>query len=349
MGYRLDEKIRDLRPYDPIRGEYPIRLDANESFLKPPAELLSKIGDAVAGVSFNRYPDPFARELCESFADYYGAGAENVTAGNGSDELISVIENAFVMKGEPVLTLSPDFSMYRFYGSLDETNCVEYRKKPDFSVDIGELIELAGKSDARLLVFSNPCNPTGRGIGREELRRLIHSVGALVVVDEAYMDFWDQSLLGEVNEYDNLVVLRTLSKAFGMASIRLGFAAANPALTAALRAVKSPYNVNACTQKIGTVLLREHTWARSCVSEIKASQKELFTALRRLERSNPEQMTVCDSVTNFTLVRFSDCGRIFEELLKAGIVVRNFGGYLRITAGAPKENAELIRRLEAIL
>lgn len=349
MGYRLNEKIRELKPYDPIQGDYPIRLDANESFLRPSAELLSEITQAAAGVDFNRYPDPFARELCESFAGYYGVDAANVTAGNGSDELISVIENAFLMKGEPVLTLSPDFSMYRFYSSLDETKWVEYRKKLDFSVDIGELIGLAGKSGARLLIFSNPCNPTGRGIGREEMRRLIRSVDSLVVLDEAYMDFWDQSMLGEMNEHDNLIVLRTLSKAFGMASIRLGFAAANQTLTSALRAVKSPYNVNACTQKIGSVLLKDHQRVRSCISEIRASQKELFSALRRLERSNPEKMTVYESVTNFTFVRFSECGRIFEELLKAGIVVRNFGDWLRITAGTHEENQELIRHLEAVL
>lgn len=349
MGYRLNEKIRNLKPYDPIQGRYPIRLDANESFLRPSGELLSKIGDAMAGLAFNRYPDPFARELCGSFAGYYGVDAADVTAGNGSDELISVIENAFLMRGEPVVTLSPDFAMYRFYSSLDETKCVEYRKKPDFSVDLDELIGLTNESGARLLIFSNPCNPTGGGIGREDMRRLVRSVGALVVVDEAYMDFWDQSLLGEAGEYDNLIVLRTLSKAFGMAAVRLGFAVANPSLTNALRAVKSPYNVNACTQKIGSVLLQEHERARSCIAQIRASQRELFAALQRLERANPRKLTVYDSVANFTYARFAECDRIFETLLKAGIVVRHLGGCLRITAGTPAENGALIRRLEEIL
>lgn len=349
MSYSLNSKIRDLKPYEPIQGDYAIRLDANESFLRPPAALLDKIAKAVAGVGFNRYPDPFARELCRSFADFYGVHEENVTAGNGSDELISVILTAFLMKGEAVMTLSPDFSMYRFYSSLGETKCIEYQKKADFSVDVDELISLVKEYDVRALIFSNPCNPTGRGMARDEVRRLVRSVSALVVVDEAYMDFWDQTMLGEAENCDNLIVLRTLSKAFGMAAVRVGFAVANAPLTGAIRSVKSPYNVNDCSQRIGTVLLGEKKWVRSCIGEIKASRSELFAMLRRVEQSNRQKIAVCDSVTNFVLVRAEECGRVYEELLRAGIVVRKLSDCLRITAGTAEENLEFIRSFEAAL
>ena len=349
MSYSLNSKIRDLKPYEPIQGDYAIRLDANESFRRPTIALLAKITKAVAGVGFNRYPDPFARELCRSFADFYGVHEENVTAGNGSDELISVILAAFLMKGEAVMTLSPDFSMYRFYSSLDETKCLEYQKKADFSVDVDELISRVKEYDVKALIFSNPCNPTGRGMTRDEVRRLVRSVNALVVLDEAYMDFWDQTMLGEAENCDNLIILRTLSKAFGMAAVRVGFAVANASLTGAIRSVKSPYNVNACSQRIGAVLLKEKEWVRSCIEEIKASRSELLDLLRRVERNNRDKIAVCDSVTNFVLVRTAGCDRVYEELLREGIVVRQLGDCLRITAGTTEENFEFIRKFEAVL
>ncbi len=349
MKYCLNSKIKSLEPYEPTVGEYPIRLDANESFLRPTDEILAKIRDAAGSVIFNRYPDPYAKELCGCFADFYGVNPAVVTAGNGSDELISVLLNTFVMKGEPILTLVPDFSIYRFYGHLGEAECLEYKEDPDFSINVDDLISQIRKSGVRLLVFSNPCNPTGRGLGREEVRKLIRSVDALVVLDEAYMDFWDQSLLRETEQFENLIVLRTCSKVFGMAAIRLGFAVSNPALTRALRAVKSPYNVNACTQKIGSVILREKDWVRSGLTKIKSSQKELFSMLKTMERAHGGKIQVYDSVTNFTLVRMDENSRVFEELKKAGIVIRNLGDFLRITAGTREENLALVRELEKIL
>ncbi|MCI1964782.1 MAG: histidinol-phosphate transaminase [Oscillospiraceae bacterium] len=347
--FNLNAKIRDLKPYEPVVGHYSIRLDANESFCQPTKELLAKIKDAAANVAFNRYPDPYAKELCSCFADYYGVDESTVTAGNGSDELISVILSAFVMKGDTIMTLSPDFSMYRFYGHLNEVKCLEYQKNSDFSVDLDKLISSVRERNVRLLIFSNPCNPTGLGLTREEVRKLVGSVHALVVLDEAYMDFWDQSLIREAANFDNLILLRTCSKMFGMAALRLGFAVANPALTSAVRAVKSPYNVNACSQKIGSVVLREKDWIASGLAEIKASQKELFSMLRTLENQYPQQLRVFDSVTNFTLVRFAESGRIFEELMKTRTVVRCLGDFLRITAGTHEENMQVIRQIESVL
>ncbi|WP_411678188.1 histidinol-phosphate transaminase [Caproicibacter sp.] len=349
MAYNLNSKIRDLKPYDPILGDFPIRLDANESFLQPTDEILTKIRDAAASVVFNRYPDPFAKELCQSFADFYGVDEASVTAGNGSDELISVILGAFVMKDEAIMTLSPDFSMYRFYGYLNEVKCLEYQKKADFSIDLDELISLVKEYDIKALVFSNPCNPTGRGLSREEVRKLVASVNALIVLDEAYMDFWDQSFLREAGNYDNLIVLRTCSKMIGMAALRLGFAVANPSIANAIRAVKSPYNVNACSQKIGAVVLKEKSWLDAGLSEIKASRKELSSMLKSLEQIYCNQIHVYDSVTNFILVRVLESRRVFEGLKKAGIVVRYMGDYIRITAGTAEENMELIRCLKKIL
>ncbi|TQI65764.1 histidinol-phosphate transaminase [Clostridium sp. KNHs216] len=349
MAYQLNEKIRDLRPYDPITGSYPIRLDANESFLPIPNRIALKIMESAAFTAYNRYPDPMASELCESFAEFYQVNPAHVTAGNGSDELISVICGAFLMKGDAMLTVSPDFSMYRFYASIVEAKSIVYAKNPDLTIDVDKVIELANANDVKLILFSNPCNPTSLGLSKEEVRRLITSVKALVVLDEAYMDFWDQSLLGEVEQYDNLMILRTCSKAFGMAAIRLGFAVANPTLTNALKAVKSPYNVNLLTQKIGSLILKEPDLVHSGIDNIVASRNMLYSEMVHIEKNNSEKMHVYPTATNFVFLQIAQAEEIFLALLKSGIAVRFMGDFLRVTAGTMEENKEFIKVFETVI
>ena len=349
MGYVLNDKIKDLKPYDPIEGQYNIRLDANESFLSVPSDVAAKMFDQAAFTSLNRYPDPLAQDVCAAFAEHYQVDAANVTAGNGSDELISVISNAFLMKGDNMITLSPDFSMYKFYSSIVEANCMELAKNEDLTIDIDELIAVSNKNDVKMILFSNPCNPTSLGLKREQVRKLIRSVNALVVLDEAYMDFWDQSLLSEVNEYDNLIILRTCSKAFGMAAVRLGFAVANQTLTNAIKAVKSPYNVNSITQALGSVILKEHDLSCAAIRKIIASKNDLYDGLKKLESKNPTQIKVYDSCTNFVFIKTQRAKEIYEYLLQNSIAIRFMGEYLRITAGTKAENAEVLSNLTNIL
>jgi histidinol-phosphate aminotransferase len=346
MGYQLNDKIKNLKPYDPISGYYPIRLDANESFLDISNLMVSKILEASAFTAYNRYPDSRAADLCSSFAAYYRVKEEQVTAGNGSDELISVIYNSFLMKGDTMMTVSPDFSMYRFYASIVEAKCVEYQKNSDLTIDVDDLIAAAKKANAKMILFSNPCNPTSLGLKKTEVRRLITSVNALVVVDEAYMDFWDESLLEEVGDYDNLIILRTCSKAFAMAGIRLGFAVANPTLTNALKAVKSPYNVNSLTQKIGCIILNEREFIHTSIDKIIASRDALYYEMKRIENSHSDEMYVYPSATNFLFIKMKDSKKMYESLLSVGIAVRFMGDCLRITAGSTQENAELVKSFE---
>lgn len=163
------------------------------------------------------------------------------------------------------------------------------------------------------------------------------------------MDFWDQSLLGEVAQYDNLIILRTCSKAFGMAAVRLGFAVANPKLTQTLRAVKSPYNVNSVSQKIGALVMNEQKVLHQALDEIILSRKALQASLKELESKYPDQLYVYDSCTNFVLVRMPRAKEVFEGLLERGIAVRFMGDTLRITAGSAEENAQLLKNLESLL
>jgi histidinol-phosphate aminotransferase len=349
MAYEVNEKIRELVPYQPITGSYRIRLDANESFLVPENEILEEIKKDAVSVAFQRYPDPFAQELCEAFANAYNLNVENVVAGNGSDELISLLFSSFLMKGESAVTLSPDFSMYGFYCEIAEGQNKEFKKREDFTFDIDELIDFVNKNNARMLIFSNPCNPTSLGIKRDDIRKLISSVNSLVVLDEAYMDFWDQSMLSEVNQYDNLIILRTCSKAIGAASLRLGFAVSNVKLIQLLKAVKSPYNVNSVSQKIGAEILKRKEWLAACRQKICKSRDDLYNGLKKIEEQNPEKIQVLKPVTNFVIVKTPECTAIYKKLLKEGIAIRCFDGFLRITAGSESENEELLNAFSKAL
>lgn len=349
MAYQMAPKAEQLSPYDPIEGEYRIRLDANESFLLPTEEDRKKLAQAAAEVALNRYPDPLARDLCAAFAKRYSIDPDLVTAGNGSDELISVILSTFLQKGEKVLTLSPDFSMYRFYTALTETPCIVLEKGEDFRIDVDVVLDTLQRENIRLLIFSNPCNPTSIGLEAAEVRRLLKGTDALVVLDEAYMDFWDQSLLPEVAEYDNLIILRTCSKAIGLAALRLGFAVANSRLTAVIRAAKSPYNVNAVTQEMARILLENEHYAEAYPDLLVASRDMLITGLKKLESDGALQK-VWDSCTNFAYIRLEGARWIFERLADNGIIVRCFGDhFLRITAGTQAENSELLASLRYLL
>lgn len=344
--YQLNEKIRNLKPYDPISGEYAVRLDANESFFGLPEDLRQELAQIASELVLNRYPDPLSTEVCKAFADYYQVPVENVTAGNGSDELISIICNSFLEKGDAFLTLEPDFSMYRFYGVIAEGVPVTLQKPENLRIDVEEVIRVCREKDIKLLIFSNPCNPTSLGLGREEVRRLITSVDALVVLDEAYMDFWDQSLLPEFDQYDNLLILRTCSKAFGGAALRLGFAVGALPLTNALKAVKSPYNLNSFTQAAGAALLRRKEESKAALAEILLSKKELLDGVKTLAERFPGEMEVFESDTNFVFIRTGKYAEIFRYMLEKGIAIRKFAGYLRITAGTREENRAVLDALQ---
>lgn len=341
--YKLTEKLAKLVPYDPVQGDYKIRLDANESFIDTDEEVLKK---AVAGIKINRYPDPCAKSLIEAYSSLYGIDPDLVTAGNGSDEIISIITACFLQSGEKVLCLTPDFSMYSFYSSLYELNVLTLDKEPDLTINVDKAIEKVNKEEIRAVLFSNPCNPTSLGLGREDVIRLIKSVNALVILDEAYMDFWgeENSLLKNTAEYDNLIVLRTCSKALGMAGLRLGFAVSNSVITEKLRAAKSPYNVNSLTQQTAEYFLRDTAEMNRRIEACIRAKNELYNALIKADLSFAE--VIYPSVTNFVFIKTEKAREVFEYLLSKSIAVRFMGKYLRITAGSDEENDILTEALK---
>ena len=341
MSYTLNQKIRELVPYEPISGEYEVRLDANECPDNLPQTIQNQIAQAMRTIAFNRYPDPLATKLVNSFSEYYGINPSLVTAGNGSDELIFLIESAFLEKGDKMLVVSPDFSMYRFYSSICEVTCDTFYKDDSFAIDIDALLNTINSEQIKLLLFSNPCNPTGAGITAKQARQLVSGTDALVILDEAYMDFWDQSLLGEVEKYDNLIIFRTASKAVGGAALRLGFAVANPVITRAIRAVKSPYNVNSISQAIGEVLYKNKEYLHKRKIAIVNNRETLYNELSAIAQGQ-QDFTVYPTVANFVFIKTGAAQSIWSYLKEKSIVVRLMGGYLRITAGTAQENARVI-------
>ena len=345
--FQLNEKVKNLTPYEPISGTYEIRLDANESFLKFSEEIENEMIQALKNTAFNRYPDPMATKLVDGFSKYFGVNPECVTAGNGSDEIISVIMNAFLQKGDKILTLEPDFSMYRFYAEIAECESVKYQKNENLDVNIDDVISLANNEKVRIVIFSNPCNPTSRIITRDDVRKLIKSTDALVVLDEAYMDFADQSLLSEFNDYDNLIILKTCSKALGSAALRLGFAVANKTLTNVIRAVKSPYNVNSVSQALGEVLFAHPDYIDNCIETVVNSRKELYSAILQIKSDKIEK--AFETHTNFVFLKVKNAKQVFEKMKENSIIVRNMGDYLRITAGTKNENEKMLETFKKVL
>jgi histidinol-phosphate aminotransferase len=334
----LNDKIENLVPYEPISGTYDIRLDANECSLNYDDSFLNIALDAVKKVDFNRYPDPLCLDLRKSFANFYDIDYNNVTVGNGSDELIFLIESAFLKKGDRLLVANPDFSMYEFYSSISENQCVKYLKNDDLNIDIDSLIDTINKENIKLVIFSNPCNPTGQGVSYEDARKLVKSVDALVVLDEAYMDFWSEenSLIKEVEDYSNLIVFRTASKAMGSAALRLGFAVANKIISKAIMAVKSPYNVNSLSQAIGTKLYENKVFLQNRTKSIVKCTEKLYNELISISNTTCD-FKVYPTKTNFVFIKTSFGKELWEYLKSNSVVIRYMGDYIRITAGTDSE------------
>ncbi|MEG1886585.1 MAG: aminotransferase class I/II-fold pyridoxal phosphate-dependent enzyme [Oscillospiraceae bacterium] len=344
MSYTLNDKLIHLTPYSPDMGEYRIKLDANESFINPNTKMRLKIREAVANVPMNRYPDPSATKLCKAFSNYYDLDSTCVTAGNGSDELLFLIFTCFAKSGDTVMNISPDFSMYDFYAHLAECKTIHSDKDENFEFEPSDIIKLCQAKDVKILTFSNPCNPTANGISCAKVMEIVKNVDALVVVDEAYMDFDDSSVLKKVYTHDNLLVLKTASKMMGMAALRIGFAVANQKITNALHACKSPYNVNAVSQAIATVVLEDTKFLDKCRGKIIKSRDDMYRRMRR--EFIGYGWDVKPTKTNFIVLKTGQDDDVFRFLKSKSILVRNMGGFLRITVGSEQENSELISALE---
>ncbi|MDR2266394.1 MAG: aminotransferase class I/II-fold pyridoxal phosphate-dependent enzyme [Christensenellaceae bacterium] len=344
-NFEISERLTNLDPYLPLDGDFTTRLDANESFISSTLRS-ADYSSILADIELNRYPDPSAKALNDAFACRYSLKPELVTAGNGSDELIALITEIFLEDGEALMILHPDFSMYSIYPKIRNANCIAHYKDTNFDISVEKLLEDIYSRKPKMLIFSNPCNPTGKIMSKVDVLQIVKNSGILTVVDEAYMDFADepQSVIQNINEFPNLIVLKTASK-YGLAALRLGFAVSNSKITNVLKATKSPYNVNSLSQALGAYILSPTSSLSDDILAIRASRIELYSELLKLENVLGVPFEVVKSDTNFVFAKSIKASDIFEYLKKCGIAVRLFDKALRITAGSKSENALLLKSL----
>ncbi len=343
------KEVASLSAYEPEDyASVRIKLDAMENPYSLPDELREGMMRALAEVSLNRYPDPEARRLKDALSEYFGVGAENLVLGNGSDELIGMIIQAFGGSPGIISYPTPTFSMYGIVARSMGQEVMELPLTADFQINFDGWLRLFSVRRPKVIFISYPNNPTGNLFDPDRIRRLIEGCFSIVVVDEAYFSFSGESFIDKINELPNLAVLRTLSKV-GMAGLRLGVMAAGKDIVREVNKVRLPYNINSLSQAAAEYLLKNRAAIDGQVSKIIDERQKLYTALSEIAG-----VTAWPSKTNFILFRVAGASRIHKELKARGILVRNMNSpgalkdCLRVTIGTPEESEEFINSLKEI-
>ena len=326
--------ILGLEPYSTARddcrsGRPEIFLDANENPYNN-------------GV--NRYPDPHQKALKARIAGIKGIDTGQLFLGNGSDEAIDLVYRVFCVPGESnAVSIAPSYGMYEVAAAMNDVGFRKVRLKGDFSMDPDAMLSAADQK-TRLMFICSPNNPTGNSIPEEQIEDILERFGGMVVLDEAYIDFSVRpSLVSLISRYPNLIVLQTLSKAWGMAGLRIGLAMADPAVIGLMSKVKYPYNINVVAQKMALAKLDANA-KDNAVAQIVGQRFRLEKELVKCQ----EVKGVYSSDANFLLVRFDNPDEVYERLLSGGVIVRNRSrvpgceGCLRVTVGTPAENDRLL-------
>ncbi len=341
------KNIRKLIPYSSARSEYNgkagIFLDANENSF-------GTITKTNPSLNLNRYPDPLQQELKNKISKIKKVNPENIFLGNGSDEPIDLLFRAFCEPSrDAVLLFPPTYGMYKVAAQINNVKIFEAPLKKDFQIDLQEVKKISKSKNLKLIFICSPNNPTGNLIGRESILKIADEFKGIVVLDEAYVDFSPgNSIMKNLADFPNLVILQTFSKAWGMAGARMGMAFASKKIIDVLNRIKAPYNINIYTQKEVQKFLRFENKKNTFVSKIIAERNVLSENLSRLTIVKK----VFPSDSNFLLVKFHHAIKVFEFLRKNRIIVRNrtkeinCENCLRITVGTPKENIRLIQLLK---
>jgi histidinol-phosphate aminotransferase len=335
--------IRTLKPYssarDEFKGEASIFLDANENSLGSP---LVKW--------YNRYPDPLQLKVKEKIAFIKKIPVDQIFLGNGSDEAIDLLYRCFCEPGiDEVVIFPPTYGMYEVSANINNVKLNRVPLTEQFQLDL-EALEQAIKPNTKIIWICSPNNPTGNSIDREAIEMILNNFDGLVVIDEAYINFSRQkSWLSDLQDYPNLVILQTLSKAWGLAGIRLGMAFASPEIIGYLNKVKPPYNISEPVQELAIKALEEIGQVNDMIVTLVNERQNMVTSLLK----NEEVLKIYPSDANFLLVKFKDASGLYKYFVEQGIVVRDRSnvvlceGCLRITVGTPLENTKLLESLKS--
>ena len=312
-----------------------IMLNANESSINISNDIKYELIEKIKEIPFNRYPDETSSELINAYAKVTGISPECIIAGNGSDEMLGFMIGYFLGKDKNLYTLSPDFSMYDYYAAVQESNVVKYSTNEDGSFDVEGFISGGIENHADMVIFSNPNNPTGYCLGKDDLRKIVEAFApVLVIVDEAYGEFSDVTMIDEIENFDNLYVTRTLSKAYGLAGARIGFLAGSKNNIEVLRKHIVPYNISRLDQMAGTVVLSHADEYVEKVREICDEREKMYEFLSGLK-----SLKVYPSKANYIYGRCKKKEIMIGRLEEEGIVIRTYNDdSFRITIGTKEEN-----------
>ena len=333
----IRSNIQELVPYSSARDEYmgeAVLLDANESPYNRP---------------YNRYPDPLQSGLRQKLSELYSIPESNLFIGNGSDEAIDLLIRIFCEPArERIIIMEPSYGMYQVCADVNNVAVDFVSLREDFSLDSGKILKEVSP-ETKIIILCSPNNPTSNLLAEDEIIAILKGFEGIVVVDEAYIDFCPgRGLLHLLDEYDNLILLRTLSKAWGMAGIRVGLALGNVEIMAFMNKVKYPYNVNILSQEKAMEMLSNSEDKDAWVRLILEEKERLVDAFRGLDFI----LEVFPSDANFLQVRVEDADALYTYLLKQGVIVRNRSslplcqGCLRITIGTNKENTLLLEKMQ---
>ncbi|MCB0459520.1 MAG: histidinol-phosphate transaminase [Flavobacteriaceae bacterium] len=336
------ENVKKLKPYSSARDEFKdfkkdmIFLDANENPFNN-------------GV--NRYPDPQQRDLKSVLAEQRRVSATQILLGNGSDEVLDLLFRAFCEpKVDNVITLPPTYGMYKVLADINAVENREVLLTSDFQINIDEILNTIDER-TKLLFICSPNNPTGNSMHVEDIEKLLHNFNGLIILDEAYIDFSkQQSWLNRLDDFPNLIITQTLSKAYGMAGIRLGICYASKEIIDVLNKIKPPYNINELTHQKALEKVLDKNLVSKEIKSILIEKGKLLKVLLQIKFISK----VYSSDSNFVLVKVDDATKRYNQLIEKGIVVRNrttqplCKNTLRFTVGTHEENKALVKALKEI-
>jgi histidinol-phosphate aminotransferase len=338
----IRENIKNLKPYssarDEFQGEASVYLDANENAFGSPLD-----------ESYNRYPDPMQYAVKKRLMEIKGVPIRNIFLGNGSDEAIDILFRSFCNPGvDNVILVPPTYGMYEVSANINDVETRKVNLTDDYQLNLEGIAEAIDKN-TKIIFICSPNNPTGNSINRDDVETLLANFQGLVVVDEAYINFSRQkTFIQELTEYANLVVLQTLSKAWGLAGLRVGMAFASEEIIEVMNRVKPPYNINEASQQLALQALQNTEQVNNWIKETLAERDKLVLQLKDFDFV----VDIYPSDANFILVKTTDAKGIYTFLVQNGIIVRDRSkvelceGALRITVGTPQENTILINTLK---
>lgn len=345
----VSKKAQNIKSYK-VESKVPgIMLDKNENPWYLDGAVRQNIIKRLENLELNRYPDNNCTELKEELSTYTGASTDSIIVGNGSDELIHMVFQTFLNPGDKIAVQSPTFSMYKIYADLCDADTAEYVLKDSFEPDPEGFLEFLKKENPKIAIICNPNNPTGKSFELPAIDKILKEFRGLLLLDEAYFEFSGITAAGLLPEYENLVILRTLSKAFGLAGLRVGYLLGNPALAGFIERVRPPFNVNSFSQAAAVEVLKNKDNAQKRIEEIKAEREKLAERLNGLDK-----LECLESWANFVLVRSERAGEIYRRLEEARIYVKGFSApalknCLRVTVGSPRENDILFEAVKEVL